>query len=267
MEQIFTPQDCPQVPPFGPSCEFGAKSPESRSSRNECDEWHFSWNFLRQVGKTYGLRYLVWLANLLCPFFAWDLFGNFWTIQLFAYLVWASNHVPMTNIPKSDFFRSLWNFSYSWGGKRNSKNFRMTFFLLSFFFFLIVLQGIVITLTNIIDLVLQTIFCMTSLPNSITSNIISRGRRQQSRRRQQCSRRQRQRQLRGSEVPRAGLGEEDFFSKTLSFRLSFCYRFGLRFSYVFLHVEASMQCNKKRITRRAGSKWKLSNCWLYKTYI
>ena len=65
---------------------------------------------------------------------------------------------------------------------------------------------------NIIDLVLQTIFCMTSLPNSITSNIISRGRRQQSRRRQRCSsRRQRQRQLRGSEVPRAGLGEEDFF--------------------------------------------------------
>ena len=43
--------------------------------------------------------------------------------------------------------------------------------------------------------------------------------------------------------------------------------FGLRFSYVFLYVEASMQCNKKRITRRAGSKWKLSNCWLYKTYI
>ena len=26
------------------------------------------------------------------------------------------------------------------------------------------------------DLVLQTIFCMTSLPNSIASNIISRGR-------------------------------------------------------------------------------------------
>ena len=68
-----------------------------------------------------------------------------------------------------------------------------------------------ITVTNIIDLVLQTIFCMTSLPNSITSNIINRGRRQQSRRRQRCSRRQRQRQLRGSEVPRAGLGEEDFF--------------------------------------------------------
>ena len=117
-------------------------------------------------------------------------------------------------------------------------------------------------------LVLQTIFCMTSLPNSITSNILSRGRRQQSRRRQRCSRRQRQRQLRGSEVPRAGLGEEDFF-------LLKPYRFGYRsvivlgyvFSYVFLYVEASMQCNKKRITRRAGSKWKLSNCWLYKTYI
>ena len=68
-----------------------------------------------------------------------------------------------------------------------------------------------ITVTKIIDFVLQTIFCMTSLPNSIASNIISRGRRQQSRRRQLCSRRQRQRQLRGSEVPRAGLGEEDFF--------------------------------------------------------
>ena len=68
-----------------------------------------------------------------------------------------------------------------------------------------------VTVTNIIDLVLQAIFCMTSLPNSITSNIIGRGRRQQSRRRQRCSRRQRQRQLRGSEVPRAGLGEEDFF--------------------------------------------------------
>ena len=133
-------------------------------------------------------------------------------------------------------------------------------FFVIVFFFLIVLQGTVITVSNIIDLVLQTIFCMTSLPNSITSNIIRRGRRQQSRRRQRCSRRQRQRQLRGSEVPRAGLGEEDFFAKTLSFRLSFCYRFGLRFSYVFLYVEASMQCNKKRITRRAGSKWKLSNC-------
>ena len=84
-------------------------------------------------------------------------------------------------------------------------------FFVIVFFFLIVLQGIVITVTIIIDLVLQTIFCMTSLPNSITSNIINRGRRQQSRRRQRCSRRQRQRQLRGSEVPRAGLGEEDFF--------------------------------------------------------
>ena len=84
-------------------------------------------------------------------------------------------------------------------------------FFVIVFFFLIVLQGIVITVTNTIDLVLQTIFCMTSLPNSITSNIISRGRRQQSTRRQRCSRRQRQRQLRGSEVPRAGLGEEDFF--------------------------------------------------------
>ena len=56
------------------------------------------------------------------------------------------------------------------------------------------------------------------------------------------------------------LEKRTFFAKTLSFRLSFCYRFGLRFSYVFLYVEASMQCNKKRITRRAGSEWKLSNC-------
>ena len=133
----------------------------------------------------------------------------------------------------------------------------MTFFCYRFFFFLIVLQGIVITVTNIIDLVLQTIFCMTSLPNSIASNIISRGRRQQSRRRQRCSRRQRQKaasRLRGAEGRswRRGL----FLLKP--------YRFGYRFvivlGYVFLYVEASMQCNKKRITRRAGSKWKLSNC-------
>ena len=93
-----------------------------------------------------------------------------------------------------------------WGGKKTPRTFAWPFFCYRFFFFLIVLQGIVITVTNIIDLVLQTIFCMTSLPNSITSNIISRGRRQQSRRRQRCSRRQRQKQ-----VPRAGLGEEDFF--------------------------------------------------------
>ena len=114
-----------------------------------------------------------------------------------------------------------------------------------------------ITVTNIIDLVLQTIFCMTSLPNSITSNIISRGRRQQSRRRQGGS-------GKGSFAAQRCRGQvlekRTFFAKTLSFRLSFCYRFGLRFSYVFLYVEASMQCNKKRITRRAGSKWKLSNC-------
>ena len=99
----------------------------------------------------------------------------------------------------------------TWGGKKTPRTFAWPFFCYRFFFFLIVLQGIVITVTHIMDLVLQTIFCMTSLPNSITSNIISRGRRQQSRRRQRCSRRQRQRQLRGSEVPRAGLGEEDFF--------------------------------------------------------
>ena len=85
-----------------------------------------------------------------------------------------------------------------------------------------------ITVTNAIDLVLQTIFCMTSLPNSITSNIISRGRRQQSRRRQRCSRRQRQRQLRGSEVPRAGLGENLIVSVIVL--LSFWDTFFLRFS-------------------------------------
>ena len=126
----------------------------------------------------------------------------------------------------------LLNFAIKWGGKKLQEPLP-GLFCYRFFFFLIVLQGIVITVTNIIDLVLPTIFCMTSLPNSTTSNIITRGRRQQSRRRQRCSRRQRQRQLRGSEVPRAGLGEEDFFAKTLSFRLSFCYRlvtFFLRFS-------------------------------------
>ena len=163
---------------------------------------------------------------------------------------------------------------YPWMEKRsaevvkNSKNFCMTFFCYRFFFFLILLEGIVITVSNIIDLALQTIFCMTSLPNSITSNIISRGRRQQK--------------TGGDSGAVGGSGKGSFaaqrcrgqvlekrifFAKTLSFRLSFCYRFGLRFSYVFLYVEASMQCNKKRITRRAGSKWKLSNCWLYKTYI
>ena len=99
-----------------------------------------------------------------------------------------------------------------------------------------------ITVTNIIDFVLQTIFCMTSLPNSITSNIISTGRRQQSRRRQRCSRRAAAKaasQLRGAEG--RSWKKRTFFAKTLSFRLSSCYRFGLRFSYVFLYVEASMQ--------------------------
>ena len=112
--------------------------------------------------------------------------------------------------------------SNKWGGKKTPRTFAWPFFCYRFFFFLIVLQGIVITVTNIIDLVLQTIFCMTSLPNSITSNIISRGRRQQSRRRQRCSRRQRQKQ-----VPRAGLGEEDFFCYIKP------YRFGYRSVIVF----------------------------------
>ena len=118
---------------------------------------------------------------------------------------WESDNLFFAKRSCVDFFES------KWGGKKTPRTFAWPFFCYRFFFFLIVLQGIVITVTNIIDLVLQTIFCMTSLPNSITSNIISRGRRQQSRRRQRCSRRQRQRQLRGSEVPRAGLGEEDFF--------------------------------------------------------
>ena len=55
------------------------------------------------------------------------------------------------------------------------------------------------------------------------------------------------------------LDKRILFAKTLSFRLSFCYRFGLRFSYVFVYVEASMQCDKKRTTRWAGSKW---TAWL-----
>ena len=117
-----------------------------------------------------------------------------------------------------------------------------------------------ITVTHIVDLVLQTIFCMTSLPNSITGNIIVGeggskaggdsgavgGSGKGSFAAQRC---------RGQV-----LEKRTFFAQTLSFRLSFCYRFGLRFAYVFLYVEASMQCNKKRITGRAGSKWKLSNC-------
>ena len=59
-------------------------------------------------------------------------------------------------------------------------------------------------------------------------------------------------------MPGAGLGQNVFFAKTLSFRLSFCYRFGLRFSF-FVYVEASMQCDKKMTTRWAGSKW---TAWL-----
>ena len=55
------------------------------------------------------------------------------------------------------------------------------------------------------------------------------------------------------------LDKRIFFAKTLSFRLSFCYRFGLRFSYVFVYVEASMQCDKKRTTRWTGSEW---TAWL-----
>ena len=55
------------------------------------------------------------------------------------------------------------------------------------------------------------------------------------------------------------LDKRIFFAPTLSFRLSFCYRFGLRFSYIFVYVEASMQCDKERTTRWAGSKW---TAWL-----
>ena len=61
------------------------------------------------------------------------------------------------------------------------------------------------------------------------SNIISRGRRQ----------------LRGSWVPRAGLGEENFFLLKL-------YRFGYRSVIVLGHVLPT---------------FKLSNCWLSKTYL
>ena len=89
-----------------------------------------------------------------------------------------------------------------------------------------------ITVTNIIDLVLQTIFCMTSLPNSITSNIISRGRRQQSRRRQRCSRRQRQRPLEGRSW-RRGL----FLLKP--------YRFGYRSVIVLDYVFPTFFCMLK----------------------
>ena len=129
-----------------------------------------------------------------------------------------------------------------------------------------------ITVTNIIDLVVQTIFCMTSLPNSITSNIISVGEGGSkaggdsgavggSGKGSFAAKRCRGQVLeKRTFFARQVLEKRTFFARTLSFRLSFCYRFGLRFSYVFLYVEASMQCNKKRITRRAGSKWKLSNC-------
>ena len=119
-------------------------------------------------------------------------------------------------------------------------------FLLSFFFFLIVLQGIVITVTNIIDLVLQTLSVWEGGSKAGGDSGAVGGSGKGSFAAQRC---------RGQV-----LEKRTFYAKTLSFWLSFCYRFGLRFSYVFLYVEASMQCNKKRITRRAGSKWKLSNC-------
>ena len=123
----------------------------------------------------------------------------------------------------------------TWGGKKTPRTFAWPFFCYRFFFLPYRFTG---------DCDYSNKYNRFSIANNILhditaqlnySNIISRGRRQQSRRRQRCSRRQRQRQLRGSEVPRAGLGEEDFFAKTLSFRISFCYRFGLRFSYVFLY--------------------------------
>ena len=68
-----------------------------------------------------------------------------------------------------------------WGGKKKTpRTFAWPFFCYRFF--------LPYRFTGECDysnkynrLVLQTIFCMTSLPNSITSNIISRGRRQQSR--------------------------------------------------------------------------------------
>ena len=65
------------------------------------------------------------------------------------------------------------NISFStWGGKKTPRTFAWPFFCYRFFFFLIVLQGIVITVTNIIDFVLQTYFawhhCPTQLPVTLS---------------------------------------------------------------------------------------------------
>ena len=103
-----------------------------------------------------------------------------------------------------------------------------------------------ITVTNIIDLVLQTLSVGEGGSKAGGDSGAVGGSGKGSFAAQRC---------RGQV-----LEKRTFYAKTLSFWLSFCYRFGLRFSYVFLYVEASMQCNKKRITRLAGSKWKLSNC-------
>ena len=137
--------------------------------------------------------------------------------------------------------------------KKTPRTFAWPFFCYRFFFFLIVLQGIVITVANIIDLVLQTLSVGEGGSKAGGDSGAVGGSGKGSFAAQRC---------RGQV-----LEKRTFFAKTLSFWLSFCYRFGLRFSYVFLYVEASMQCNKKRITRRAGSKWKLSNCWLYKPFL
>ena len=51
-------------------------------------------------------------------------------------------------------------------------------------------------------------------------------------------------------MPGAGLGQNVFFAKTLSFRLSFCYRFGLRFSYFLCMLK--LRCSVTRKGRQGG---------------
>ena len=98
-----------------------------------------------------------------------------------------------------------------------------------------------ITVTNIIDLVLQTIFCMTSLPNSTTSNIsVGEGGSKAG----------------GDSGAVGGSGKGSFAAQRCrgqvlekrTFLLKpyrFGYRFGLRFSYVFLYVEASCSVTRR----------------------
>ena len=141
-----------------------------------------------------------------------------------------------------------------WGGKKTPRTFAWPFFCYRFFSSLSFYRGLwLYTVTNIIDSVLQTLSVGEGGSKAGGDSGAVGGSGKGSFAAQRC---------RGQV-----LEKRTFFAKTLSFWLSFCYRFGLRFSYVFLYVEASMQCNKKRITRRAGSKWKLSNCSLYKPFL